>query len=87
MGAVLFAGASYAMVVVAHSFAENLLYLLYAPAEWLNHFTGRDQASATSFVNSDTFAVIVNGFLGVIIFTFIASCKQLGMKSDQGDEN
>jgi|GEM_PF-4651832 len=81
-GAILFIGASLITMVYNHFFGGNFLLLIDIPTAWLNHFTGWDQAPASGFVNSASFAVIVNGFLGAILFMLIAGLWQFGLKGD-----
>ena len=81
-GAVLFTVVSVVIVMFDHFFGGNFLYLLDIPTECLNHFTGWEHASATNYVNSNTFPVIVNGLLGAILFALIASFQQFIMKGE-----
>jgi hypothetical protein len=78
IGGSVFAVLSIVIIIVAKICAENLLYLVALPIEWLIYFTGWNGLCFRSFLAQCVCTVIVNGLCGAFLFVAFSICERLG---------
>jgi hypothetical protein len=78
-------GAIFVMLTIGaitHYFSLDMSILIASPVFIATQLLGLNKESTGKLMNSDLFAIIVNGFLGVVVFGIIASFWQFLLKGD-----